>query len=65
MNMSASKVPSDAARMHELRELLTRANRAYYADAAPFMSDQEFDTLLAELGCDAARIAALRAAGVV
>ena len=49
MNMSASKVPSDAARMHELRELLTRANRAYYADAAPFMSDQEFDTLLAEL----------------
>ena len=39
----------DAARMHQLRELLTRANTAYYADAAPFMSDQEFDTLLAEL----------------
>jgi len=39
----------DAARIHELRELLTRANTAYYADAAPFMSDAEFDALLAEL----------------
>ncbi|MCX5651583.1 MAG: NAD-dependent DNA ligase LigA, partial [Planctomycetota bacterium] len=37
------------ARIHELRDLLTRANTAYYADAAPFMSDTEFDTLLAEL----------------
>ena len=37
------------ARIHELRDLLTRANTAYYADAAPFMSDAEFDTLLAEL----------------
>ncbi|MFM9171092.1 MAG: NAD-dependent DNA ligase LigA, partial [Phycisphaerales bacterium] len=34
----------------ELRELLHRANRAYYADAAPFMADSEFDRLLAELG---------------
>ncbi len=40
---------SDAARIHELRQLLDRANRAYYADAAPFMSDGEFDQLLAEL----------------
>jgi DNA ligase (NAD+) len=40
---------NEAARIHELRELLARANTAYYADAAPFMSDQEFDTLLAEL----------------
>lgn len=37
------------ARIHELRDLLTRANTAYYADAAPFMSDAEFDALLAEL----------------
>ena len=39
----------DAARMHQLRDLLTRANTAYYADAAPFMSDSELDALLAEL----------------
>ena len=37
------------ARVHELRELLTRANRAYYVDAAPIMPDLEFDRLLAEL----------------
>ena len=29
--------------------LLTRANRAYYADASPIMSDAEFDRLLREL----------------
>ena len=40
---------SEPDRIRELRELLTRANTAYYADAAPFMSDQEFDTQLAEL----------------
>jgi len=46
-------------RIAELRELLHRANTAYYADAAPFMSDGEYDRLLAELaaleadhGCD-------------
>ncbi|MCC6678532.1 MAG: NAD-dependent DNA ligase LigA [Phycisphaerales bacterium] len=38
-----------AARARELRTLLDRANRAYYADAAPIMSDAEFDRLLAEL----------------
>ena len=37
------------ARIQELRTLLERANRAYYAEAAPFMSDQEFDQLLQEL----------------
>ncbi len=37
------------SRIDELRELLHRANRAYYVDAAPFMSDAEFDRLLAEL----------------
>jgi DNA ligase (NAD+) len=36
-------------RIHELRTLLHRANRAYYVDAAPIMSDAEFDRLLAEL----------------
>lgn len=40
---------SDKARVRYLRELLTRANRAYYVDAAPIMSDPEFDRLLAEL----------------
>lgn len=39
-----------ARRIAELRELLDRANRAYYADAMPIMSDPEFDRLLAELG---------------
>jgi DNA ligase (NAD+) len=34
----------------ELRDLLERANVAYYVDAAPFMADSEYDRLLAELG---------------
>jgi DNA ligase (NAD+) len=42
-------VTAETKRIHELRELLTRANRAYYADAHPIMSDPEFDKLLAEL----------------
>jgi DNA ligase (NAD+) len=42
--------PSDpATRIHDLRELLHRANRAYYTDASPIMPDAEFDRLLAEL----------------
>lgn len=36
-------------RVKELRELLNRANEAYYQEAAPFMSDQDFDKLLNEL----------------
>lgn len=36
-------------RIVELRELLTRANDAYYADAAPIMADSAFDVLLEEL----------------
>lgn len=40
---------SDATRATELRALLDRANRAYYVDASPIMSDPEFDRLLAEL----------------
>lgn len=35
--------------MNELVSLLNRANRAYYVDASPIMSDAEFDRLLAEL----------------
>lgn len=45
-----STKPDPVARIHELRELLHRANRAYYTDASPIMSDAEFDRLLAELG---------------
>lgn len=33
----------------ELRKRLEQANRAYYADAAPIMSDVEFDRMLDEL----------------
>ena len=47
--MTASHAPTETTRVRELRDLLARANTAYYVDAAPFMSDQEFDTLLAEL----------------
>ncbi len=36
-------------RVPVLRELLERANRAYYVDAAPIMSDAEFDRRLKEL----------------
>lgn len=36
-------------RVHELRALLEKANRAYYVDATPIMSDAEFDRQLAEL----------------
>lgn len=36
-------------RIVELCDLLTRANRAYYRDADPIMSDREFDALLREL----------------
>ena len=42
-------MPTPAKRVAELRDLLERANVAYYADAAPFMPDSEYDALLAEL----------------
>jgi DNA ligase (NAD+) len=42
-NSSAEK------RVMELRDLLHRANLAYYLDAQPFISDREFDEALAEL----------------
>lgn len=40
---------SPAARITQLRDLLNRANRAYYVENRPIMSDPEFDALLAEL----------------
>lgn len=36
-------------RVTELRELLDQANKAYYQEAQPFMSDKEFDETLKEL----------------
>lgn len=42
-------MPSVKDRALELRLLLERANRAYYVDAAPIMSDREYDDLLKEL----------------
>lgn len=36
-------------RVDELRDLLNRANRAYYADANPFITDRQYDEYLAEL----------------
>ena len=36
-------------RVEELRELLDKANKAYYQDTQPFISDKEFDDYLAEL----------------
>lgn len=36
-------------RVEELRELLDKANKAYYQEAQPFISDKEFDEYLAEL----------------
>ncbi|MEX1011431.1 MAG: NAD-dependent DNA ligase LigA [Balneolaceae bacterium] len=36
-------------RVKELRELIERANRAYYDEAQPFITDREFDDALREL----------------
>ncbi len=44
MNLKQAK-----QRVEELRDLLNRANRAYYEEAQPFISDREFDEALAEL----------------
>lgn len=45
MNKSQAK-----KRVNELRDLLHKANKAYYQDAQPFISDKEFDKYLKELG---------------
>ena len=36
-------------RINKLRELLDKANKAYYQEAQPFISDKQFDEYLAEL----------------
>lgn len=36
-------------RIEELRKLLDEANKAYYQEAQPFISDKQFDSYLAEL----------------
>ena len=36
-------------RIHELRSIISDANRRYYVDNAPTLSDFEFDMLLKEL----------------
>jgi DNA ligase (NAD+) len=40
---------NDKKRILELRDLLDRANRAYYVDAQPIMSDRDYDGLMNEL----------------
>ncbi|MHC5006702.1 MAG: NAD-dependent DNA ligase LigA, partial [Planctomycetota bacterium] len=40
---------SEQQRIGKLRELLQRANHAYFVDAEPIMPDSEYDALLAEL----------------
>jgi len=35
-------------RVQELRDLIERANKAYYEEAKPFISDREFDEALKE-----------------
>src|SRR5579883_1398025 len=41
--------PPPARRAAELRRLIDHHNRKYYVDAAPEISDREFDVLLEEL----------------
>lgn len=40
---------TDKARIAELRELIKQYDRAYYQDAAPLVSDREYDALFREL----------------
>ena len=40
---------NEVDRVRALRVLLDRANRAYYVDADPIMSDRDFDARLEEL----------------
>ncbi len=44
-----SKATAATKRIIELRDLLDRANRAYWVDADPVMPDSEYDRLLREL----------------
>lgn len=40
---------SERKRVQQLRDLLNRANQAYFVDADPMMPDSEYDMLLREL----------------
>src|SRR5277367_5065099 len=42
-------MPSVSARIHQLREQLEEHNRRYYEEAAPKISDAEYDALFREL----------------
>lgn len=44
-----NKKQSDITRIDELRDLLAAANRAYYVDDEPLMSDRDFDARMTEL----------------
>jgi DNA ligase (NAD+) len=44
MNQSEAR-----SRVTELRDLIDRANKAYYEEAQPFISDRDFDEALKEL----------------
>lgn len=47
--MAASPLDDIPTRVRALRDELNRANRAYYVENTPFLSDQEYDEKLAEL----------------
>lgn len=47
--MTAGDARREKARIGELRELLRRADVAYYVDNRPFLADSEYDRLLKEL----------------
>ncbi len=55
-------VSAPARRAAELRDLLTRASRAYYVDDRPLMADAEYDRLFRELQALEAADPSLRAA---
>src|ERR1700749_17814 len=42
-------MPTASARIHQLRQELEDHNRRYYEEAAPTISDQEYDALFREL----------------
>lgn len=46
---NVTKKTDESSRIRELRDLLHKANRAYYVEAESIMSDSEFDALFTEL----------------
>lgn len=49
MAKGTSKSTNPKERIEELRDTLNRANRAYYVENNPFITDRQYDELLAEL----------------